>query len=272
RTNPSGLTAAAEPAWWVEALTNTPAGIDPATGLKRPPREWRKVKNEGVLRAIEEINEVTSIEIGLIEHKTGRAITSVQFSVRRKQAAAQPADAPRVPADLAEMAVRLEVGLRDLVALAGRYPLGTLRVALARLEQRVLREDLDPVGSRLAYLRAVLDEADGLVGEPVGVSLAQAQAPAKEPAREPDPAAPSARDLRVRAIREEMQRLSPEERIALQARTVEDLRRRSSVLLTSPALVRKIQAGEFQSGALASAMLDVFATERYGSNWAAADE
>lgn len=280
RTNPSGVTALNPPEWWVEALTNAPAAIDPATGAKRL-REWRKVKSESVLRAIEEINELTDIEIELIEHKTGKAITAVQFAVRRKAQAVLPASgdvAPRIPADLAEHATRLQIGLRDMASLlAARHSPEVLRAALMKLEQRVLREDLEPVGSRLAYLRAVVDELDSLVTRPGRPSsaptpatsvLAQASAFPQAPSRDQDSVEPDFKERRRAEIRQEMESLPAIERLALQARTVEELRRRVGL---TPAMVRKIDAGDFHSGVLASTMFEVFATDRHGPNWASAD-
>ncbi len=275
RTNPSGVTALNTPEWWVEALTNSPAAIDPATGQKRL-REWRKVKNESVLKAIEEINEMTDIEIELIEHKTGKAITAVQFAVRRKAQAVLPASAdvaPRIPADLAEHATRLQVGLRDMAALlAARHSHEILRTALMKLEQRLQREDLEPVGSRLAYLRAVVDELEATVGAPAAAppeSIAAVPAPASfqgnKEARGQGPAEPDFKAHRRAEIRKEMDALPAVERLALQARTVDELRQRVGL---TPAMIRKIDVGDFETGVLASTMFELFARGRYGTDWA----
>lgn len=277
KTNPSGVTALNPPGWWVEALTNVPAAVDPLTGTKRL-REWRKVKSESVLKAIEEINQLTDLEVELIEQKTGKAITAVQFAVRRKPQAVLPAAAeapPKIPADLAEFATRLQINLRDVVTmLAAGHGQELLRSALMKLEQRLERADLPPVSSRLAYLRSVAQEMAALIAES---SPAQQVVPVRQAAPiEPDgdrqtEAAmeqDSAADFKARRraeIRQEMDALSSGDRLALQARTVDELRRRVSL---TPALVRKIEAGDFHTGVLLSTMFEVFACDRYGPDWA----
>lgn len=56
------LTCSNPPEWWVDALTWAPNKVDKTNGQKIR-REWRKVKNELVNPAIEEIGRVTDLSL-----------------------------------------------------------------------------------------------------------------------------------------------------------------------------------------------------------------
>lgn len=168
RTNPTGLTCNQPPDWWVEALTargtRGNGGRTKGKGGReddfeaRPKREWRKVKSESVIDAVAEINAKTDLEIELIEKRTGKAVTSVQFSVRRKRQSVGAGEG--VPPDIVEKATALGISIQDIAGLLKSVTGGAevLRAALMKVADRVRREDLAPVDSPLAYLRRVIDE------------------------------------------------------------------------------------------------------------------
>lgn len=167
RTNPSGVTCVQPPDWWVEALSGRSVRV--VTGRKlrdappQPKREWRKVKSESVLDAIEEINSKTDLTIQLIEKRTGRAVTAVQFGVQRKR---MPEDKKAsLPADIVQKAVAVGVTLRELASIAKSVHGGieTVRAALSRMEQRSGRDDLVPIENPSAYLRSMVNEMEHYV-------------------------------------------------------------------------------------------------------------
>lgn len=285
KTNPTGVTVANAPEWWVDALTNAPAAIDPTTGLKKL-REWRKFKHEHVLKAITEINSYTDIEVRLIETKTGKSITGVQFGVRRKPSAAvgDSGSGPKVPAELATQAIRLQINLRDIAALLGAgHAQEVILAALAKLEQRQQREDLEEVASPTAYLRSVVQELAGMIrvdaavptttpAQDAALDEQSSQTRRVDPFQAEQQAEEGARVLRERRraeLIEEMRALPPAHRQALQDKTVEELRRRTGL---TPVLIRKIQAGDFSTGVLLSTMLEVYGASQYGPNWEAGPE
>lgn len=170
RNNPSGVTSKNPPEWWADALSVKPAAIDPDTGVKKP-RVWRKIKEASVLDAINEINTKTDLTIDLIEHKTGRAVTEVQFAVKRKAEEPAPGRA-KVSADLAEKAAAAGVSLKvvqdEIVSGRDEAEIG---VAIASLANRQGRDDLAPVKSTSAYVRGILRENGGVIrpAEPAAV-------------------------------------------------------------------------------------------------------
>lgn len=188
KTNPSGLTCSQSPDWWVEALTARSVRPPAPKGRGRnaievepdqkPRREWRKVKSESVLDAIEEINGKTDLEIELIEKRVGKAVAEVQFAVRRKRRALPPSEG--VPPDILEKAIALGVSGSD-VAMIGRAVRGghdVLRAALTKLADRVARDDLIPLANVTAYLKTILGELDEIVAtDPARVPASQQRAP-----------------------------------------------------------------------------------------------
>lgn len=151
------LTSSNPPDWWVEALSNSAPKIDPVT--KMPVRrEWRKVKNEAVNKAVEEINELTDLTIELLEKKDGKAISLVQFRVRKKTEPAR-----EIPAsDFEQIKIGLRLGLTevDVASAIARTSVAQVSIALAKLEARLNQKDLTPVENLSRYFSAVVSDGD----------------------------------------------------------------------------------------------------------------
>jgi hypothetical protein len=151
KNNPSGVTNRAAPDWWVSALSSS---------AKK--REWRKVKNESVADAIKEINEKTDIEIDLLEHRQGRAVTEIQFSVKKKRTAVSttPDDlAARVGPRLIGSAEGMNISTPQLDGLLKKFSEERILVALAQLRQRLGITGGAPVRNHMMYLTSILDPA-----------------------------------------------------------------------------------------------------------------
>lgn len=172
RTNPSGVTCVQSPEWWVEALSAR--SIRASSGRSRrksssvledskPKREWRKVKCESVLDAINEINEKTDLHVELIEKKTGKAVSAVQFSVQRKRA--QQVHKTSLPLDVIEKGIGLGIHPNELSGFVRGVKGGVtiVNAALDKLDNRLKREDLPQVDNRLAYARTIANEIDDFV-------------------------------------------------------------------------------------------------------------
>ncbi|MBQ0916871.1 replication initiation protein [Hydrogenophaga aromaticivorans] len=158
KTSPTGVTCRCPPDWWVDALTNTPATVLPDGSVRR--REWRKLKSESVLKAVQEINEHTDIEIELLEFREGRMVTQVQFAVRRK-ALPNIGDLPKLSDELVRLGTEVGIPLKDLSGLVKiGHSESNILPALVKLQARLGRPDLVEVQSRTAYLRSLLEEMD----------------------------------------------------------------------------------------------------------------
>ena len=242
KTNPSGLTCSQSPDWWVEALTarsvrppppkargKSAVPIDPD---QKPRREWRKVKSESVLDAIEEINKKTDLEIELIEKRVGKAVSEVQFAVRRKRRALPPSQG--IAPDVLEKAVSLGISAADIATICrtARGGVDVVKAALSKLSERVARDDLVPLSNVTAYLKTILGELD----EYVETSPAAAPAP-QSGARQ----AMTTNVLRSTASTEVVDLVETPESLA--KRQIEALDRQAQELLAKAAFERMQEKG-----------------------------
>lgn len=271
RTNFEGLTNKSEPLWWVKALTNKQPPIDPETQAPRY-RPWAKFKDDKLKNAIAEINELTDLDVELIEERERKKIAFVQFRVKRKTEFLEDAP-PAIPAPIAELAMRCGLGLPEISRLlrTGTGE-GQLRIALLKLETRIARQDLEPVASKMSYLSTVILEAQKYVAAdgPVPPST-QIDAPlerqAAPPAPPPAPAPIPYKERRRAEIKADFTKLSKEEQhpFALQA---SDSLKASGLM--QPSVARAIFSQDWlKNGLLLSKMVEAYAVATHGAAWAA---
>jgi hypothetical protein len=246
RDNPGGVTARQHWSWWVAVLKGSE--------LARQ-REWRKFKNEFVSPAIRDINEVSDLEIELLEYKEGRAVAEVQFAVRRKQG---PEAAPRAesPADVTQVARALALGLResDIDSFMERYGEAAVARALDAMQRYVGGAASKPIVNKAAYLKTILagleNEARGGTAHPPLPSVAPAS-----PARPQPVPAVAGQDLQAQALAQARQAFEalPESE---QAAWMEKLRAHVVAAGTAtPTLVRRLDARQWQSPLVMASMV-----------------
>jgi plasmid replication initiation protein len=132
-TNAGGLSNKAEWEWWRPRLTGIPDGDADQS------REYKYFKRDTLIPAIKEINNLTDIEIELHEFKTGRKITHIQFSSKRKSADKKESQGKNKIVDDLLMARILAFGIKPDLA-AKLYILRdevSLRASLDYVENRV---------------------------------------------------------------------------------------------------------------------------------------
>jgi len=268
KNNPSGVTNRAAPDWWVSALSSSPKK-----------REWRKVKNEAVMAAMAEINEKSDIEVELLEHRQGRAVTEVQFAVRKKRqdrqagAAVGPAAVAQGAGDgggpvsgAGQGAVRAAasgLGLSDaqLEALSGQYSEERLVRALLDTRARTHRTDLAPVRNQLMYLMSLLDPRapDPLMREVPGAAAPEprpAVAPAQDTIRED--ASEAMRRERFDQAVAEIAHLPAEVRGQLLQKLAAQLKEKG---LLTPSIAKRVREGDWTSPLLKAEMVKMFLAE-----------
>ena len=130
-TSPSHLTNRDTWEWWVHALSGTP--------ISESVPEYKYYKRDVLNRAIAEVNQVTDINIELLEFKDGRKISEIQF---RSHLSKQPA-----------LALTAEP-LLDEVLVARVENLGVAREKAIKLcmsyEQSLIVDTLELVDTRVA--------------------------------------------------------------------------------------------------------------------------
>lgn len=271
RGNPSGMTSRKPVQWWADALSGTPPGSER--------REWRKFKNERVKEAVAAINDETDLEIALIEHRQGRAVEEVQFSVReRRSTGARPRPAGQVPVD-ANLVLRAEsLGVRELKleSLIKEFGEAAVRDKVNALERRTANRQLTAVDNTFSYLRSLLRNSVGDDQPEAGpaVGALPLAPPVLEPqasllARDAAPApAPSAREeqllARIAGIKAEILALDPAQRQVWVDAALADL---AANRLLSAVISRRAAQGDVMHGVLGSVIVRLYATARYGDDW-----
>jgi len=150
--NPSGLTARQPWGWWRPVLTGTP---DSPTSA----HQQYKIFNRDVLKkAVKKVNEVTDLEIELIEHKMGRAVQDLQFKVRRKAAAIAPEQRRIEPVDLKSIGALIKAGIPQDRAerLLLKFGAAAIDGALQTMRERQSRTTMEPVRNPEKYLTTLL--------------------------------------------------------------------------------------------------------------------
>lgn len=151
--NPSGLTARQPWSWWRPVLTGAP---DSATSAYQ---EYKIFNRDVVKKAIRKVNELTDLEIELIEHRQGRAVQELQFKVRRKARQIEGPDKRIEPVDLKTIGAMIKAGIVQDRAekLMLKYGAAALDSALKILHERVRRPSMEPIRSLEKYLVTILD-------------------------------------------------------------------------------------------------------------------
>jgi hypothetical protein len=265
RDNPSGLTSRKSTAWWSDATSQTPGATER--------REWRKIKNERVKPAIEEINEQTDLEIELIEHKQGRAVVEVQFAIRKKKVVPVERRVDE-PVD-AHLIVRCEsLGIRayKTEALIKEFGEDLVREKVEVLESRIGNSTLRMVENVFSYLRSLLrNHQQGDLTQSESVDSAppaeNTEAGKATNNQEHEPVvSPEEKwvEARREEIRQRIEAMSPTVKKALLDEALADLQSRG--VLTA-VVSRRAAQGDITHGILGVTVVRIFALREYGEGW-----
>ncbi|MES2831641.1 MAG: replication initiation protein [Pseudomonadota bacterium] len=157
--NPGGLTARQSWAWWRPVLTGSPDSAAAAY------LEYKIFNRDVLKKAIKKVNEVSDLEIELIEHKQGRAVQDLQFRVRRKTPLRVAQDRAITPVDLKTVGAAIRAGVAQDRAerLIVKYGAKAIDEALVAMSLRHGQTNLEPVRSPEKYLITLLES--GQFGE-----------------------------------------------------------------------------------------------------------
>jgi hypothetical protein len=264
RDNPGGVTSRKPVGWWTDALSNVPGGDR---------REWRKFKSERIKEAIDEINRETDLEIELIEHRQGRMVQEVQFAVRRRSKLSATRIGNAAPVD-ANLSLRAEtLGIREIKfdALVKEFGEPMVREKLELLERRATNTNLRIVDNAYSYLRSLLRNDAPEIPPQVGdlVDSWSVSAPAPPPAIDgPLPVQPATDAVgeRIRAVKREIDALSPAQRQVWVERALQELAAKG--LLTG-VISRRATQGDVLHGLLGSVIAHAYGVATYGPTWPA---
>ncbi len=150
--NPSGLTARQSWAWWRPVLTGVP---DSSTSAYR---EYKIFNRDVLKKAVKKINDVTDLEISLIEHKMGRCVQDLQFKVKRRVTQMGHIHRQIDPVDLKTIGTAIKAGVSQDRAekLLLKFGARALDEALSVMDARQLRSSMEPVRIPEKYLVSIL--------------------------------------------------------------------------------------------------------------------
>ncbi len=242
------LTSASEPDWWVDALTNVIPKVDKKTGEVQR-REWRKVKNEAVLKAIREINQETDLEVDLIERKVNRAVSLVQFSVRQKRGATREVQSGHF--DLIKQGARMGIAQARVEAALASNTLSEVSFALAKFEGRLSKKEMPAIERPNTYFTSILKNI-----EPIDIVSDKVQ-PAKQTTQETD-TVQAELAAKHSVIRDEFMALSDQSKTGYAEKALATLKDRR---MTTPRMIANASEGVWAPLLLAE-MLKTFIKEK----------
>lgn len=237
------------PEWWVDKLTRTAKRVDPKTGLPVRP-EWRQLKSNTISKSIEEINEKTNLTIALKEHKTGKAVSEIQFFISKKKAQ----DARLVDKDHLELinhAARLDV---DVSTHLRSSNVAEIEFVLSRFEGR-LSSDKDEIKNKQAYFNKMMLETPTMV-------MTTTPPPLPALPFSDSPSTTNQESIHI-FMNAKFDLLDEPKKVEYAAMVAEDLKRSGDTKL-----LLKLQEGIFNNGILRSRLTNKYATELFGPNWA----
>lgn len=265
RNNPGGRTSRRPVSWWLNVLSRSNA----------EKREWRKFKNERVNKAIEEINQLTDLEIELVEHREGRAVSHVQFIVRdrqRRRGAAGKIEP--VDVSLSMRAGKLGISETKLASLTKGFGEEAVQRGLALVERRVAKPEMRAIENTHSYLRSILRNGDVLAEASADVESAP------EPVQEELPlqdgngsslilrgakeAEALRKDKRFSEVRDELRGLGAHIHRAYAEAVMAELTEEGRA---TAVLRRRVAQGDYFFGTLGVLMVQRYALEKYGQGW-----
>lgn len=272
RDNPSGVTSRQHWTWWLPVLTGAP--------LESRKTEYRFFKRDYIRPAIEDINEVSDLHIEVIEHKLGRSIDQIQFSVSKKISNKNELGATEAaPVDLTQIIRAQAVGIAAGFAedMHFRFGIDSLRDALDALERRMTLKGQPPISDPTAYIRAVLNGSKSRKASD-STAMSKADAPLTTTAGEKvivqDKSQKTPADLQPKDMRDEWERLRRAQmRQEIEALEPEDLKiqlqglRQQLLNRGLESVIRRIDAGNWKSPIVLTHLVDFYARATHGEEW-----
>jgi hypothetical protein len=260
-----GQTARKAWSWWRPVLLGRP------DDERLQKLEYRIFKRDTLRPAMAEINAVADIEIEMLEFKSGRFVSDLQFTVRKKPqktlALQQRSAAEPVDVAVLASAQRLGIDHARVERLIDEFGEAAVTAGLEAVEKRAASAFPEPLRDPLRYLKSVLP-GHAAEQEQVVQEKAQAEIEASVPANLP-PSEKLAQwekrwlAQRIELIVGEIGALAPER----QAELVEGLREVLVRRNAHPAMIQRLTAKGWTHGMVRHEMVSFYATAAYGENW-----
>ena len=257
-----GQTARKAWSWWRPVLLGRP------DDERLQKLEYRIFKRDTLRPAVAEINALADIEIEMLEFKSGRFVSDLQFTVRKKpqKALALQQRSASEPVDVAVLASAQRLGIDHarVERLIDEFGEAAVTTGLEAVEKRAASAFPEPLRDPLRYLKSVLP----------GHAAEQAQEVLEQAAQAPVPETlPPSEKLaqwetkwlaqRIEHIVQEISALAPERQSELVEGLREVLVRRNA----HPAMIQRLAAKGWTHGMVRHEMVSFYAKAAYGDHW-----
>lgn len=190
--SPGGLTMRMPWQEWRPILTGMPDDDDDA----RAYAQYKYFKRDVLKKSVTELNSITNIEVALIEHKQGRSVTDLQFTVRHKKQQGLPLEDQNLfDLELVSRLVKLGLPQAQAEKIYTDTEEDKLKGTLDYVEKRLAQKNGEKIESPAAYFRHALSKGYGVA--PPGLRLAEQRKAIEAPKPK---AAPSAQQLTQRLL------------------------------------------------------------------------
>lgn len=247
--------------WWVPVLTGR--AMDERTAKL----EYRIFKRDYLRPALAEVGAIADVEMDLVEHKVGRFISELQFTVKKKAQRALALSSASKPVDLDLMARAERAGIEHARAeqLATEYGEEALASGLEALAKRTEKAFPEPIRDPFRYLKSLMPGQAAAIVE---------EHEAREEAKSPEAVAVKATEVkqewvkqwtlaRHEQIAQEIEGFPKERQDELSAQLLESMKRRS----VHPARLQCLQTKGWWHPMVRHEMISYYASGAYGDDW-----
>lgn len=150
-TSPTGLTMREPWRWWRPRLTGQPDSEGECYA------EYKYFKRDILKSSLIEINQVTDLQVELIEHKIGRSVGEIQFRVeQKKQKSLQLSEKNLFDTTLLGRILALGFRQDEAESIYASTDEALLKATLDLTEKRVRQVGAEPLGNPSAYFTQAL--------------------------------------------------------------------------------------------------------------------
>jgi len=249
--------------WWRPVLMGRPENE------KTAKMEYRIFKRDCLRLAVAEVCAITDIDVELVEHKSGRFISELQFLIRPKPQRSLALGQPNEPVDFAAVAQAVALGIADNHAegLIDEFGSEAFSSALIALEKRLKTSFPEPLRDPYRYLRSLMPGEAKLVAARKDKEAAEGDqvAPLARQAQAKRQARWAEEWLRRRraAIIEEISAFSEAEQAELSMQLLLDMKVRD----VHPSIRKRLETSGWKHDLVVAEMVRYYASGSHGDAW-----
>lgn len=248
--------------WWRPVLTGRPDTEKSANF------EYRVFKRDVLNKAIAQVNQISDIELEMVEYKSGRFISALQFRVRSKRQRSLMTDHDR-PVDLALVgrAEALAIDPAKAESLMEEFGVEAFESGLNGLERRIKSDFAEPVRDNYRYLKTMLPNEAKIVIAQMEEAAAKADPSSPESRREQDARMKAWGEQFKQRVRDELvaelQQLPIEQQAVIAGELLDDLVRRNA----HASIVKRLQTSGWNHNLVRGEMVKFYGLRSRGDRW-----